>query len=365
MVLPILVPETTEPTKANGRMPRAFARSAEQSPPFSKPRMRTTTVVNRRIVTKRELAIARVLTPLGTAPLTRKQAEDAGKSLGIHWATVYRLRRRFLANPVASALIPFDRGRKAGPRLEATVEEIVSEVLTDWLPRQGRLAHPLFEIVVEIQKRCAAASVTPPSKSTISRRWTSHRKATASSAKVQPPLSKSSRVCKTAELNMTGRIATERERAIVRVLRPLGAGPLSRQQAEKAGKLLGIHWATVYHLRRRFLAHPVASALIPYDRGPKVGNLRLVPTVEVIVSDVLTDWLPRQRHLEHPLLDLCVEIQKRCVGTSVSPPSRATISRRWAAHRQAEAESRARVRVTESTTGGIGHGLADPCVGAV
>ncbi|KWR88391.1 transposase [Cupriavidus sp. IDO] len=133
------------------------------------------------------------------------------------------------------------------------------------------------------------------------------------------------------------RIATKRELAIARVLRPLGRAPLTRKQAENAGKLLGIHWATVYHLRRRFLADPVASALIPYDRGPKVGKPRLAATVEEIVSEVLTEWLPRQRHLAHPLFELDVEIRKRCAGSGVRPPSRSTISRRWAAHRKEEA----------------------------
>lgn len=193
------------------------------------------------------------------------------------------------------------------------------------------------------------------------------RRPSANSA--SPRLSKSPRVCKATALNMAVRIATERERAIVRVLRPLGTGPLLLKQAKRAGELLGIHWATVYHLRWRFLADPVASALIPHDRGPKVGSSRLAETAEEIVSEVLTAWLPRQRHLAHPLFELCVEIRKRCAGANVRPPSRSTISRRWAAHRKAEAASSARVRVrcraTDRTTGGRDHGLADPCAGAV
>lgn len=68
-----------------------------------------------------------------------------------------------------------------------------------------------------------------------------------------------------------------------------------------------------------------------------MGKPRLAATVEEIVSEVLIDWLPRQRHLAHPLFELEVEIRKRCAGASVSPPSRATISRRWAAHRKEEA----------------------------
>ncbi|AEI81954.1 hypothetical protein CNE_BB1p05340 (plasmid) [Cupriavidus necator N-1] len=291
--------------------------------------------------------------------------------LGLHCSSVYRLRRRFLADPVASALIPHSSGPKVGDlRIAATIENIVNEVLTDWLPRQPHLAHPLLGLCVEIRKRCAGASVCPPSRSTISRRWAAHRNAgAASSGRVQPPLSKSSQVRKITVLNMPETIATERERAIVRVLHPLGTGPLSRQQAKKAGDLLGVHRSTIYRLRRLFLVNPVASALIRHDPGPKAGDRRLAATIEKIVSDVLTDWLPRQPHLAHPLRELCLEIRKRCAGASVSPPSRPTISRRWAAQWQAEAQSSARVRVrrrvTESKAGGIDHGLADPCVGAV
>jgi putative transposase len=38
-------------------------------------------------------------------------------------------------------------------------------MLTDWLPRQLHLAHPLFELDVEIRKRCAAENVRSPSRS--------------------------------------------------------------------------------------------------------------------------------------------------------------------------------------------------------
>lgn len=46
---------------------------------------------------------------------------------------------------------------------------------------------------------------------------------------------------------------TEREIRIADVLRPLGTGPMTREQARRAGQLLVIHWSTVYKLRRRFL----------------------------------------------------------------------------------------------------------------
>ena len=67
----------------------------------------------------------------------------------------------------------------------------------------------------------------------------------------------------------------DRESVIARVLRPLGTKPLTQEQAKQAAKLLNVHWTTVYRLRRRFLADPVASAVRPRARGPKVGKRRL------------------------------------------------------------------------------------------
>src|SRR5438477_11009354 len=66
----------------------------------------TSTMANEDRPTEREIRIARVLRPLGTKPMTRSQAVMAGKLLGLHWTSVYRLRRRFLGDPVASAMAP-------------------------------------------------------------------------------------------------------------------------------------------------------------------------------------------------------------------------------------------------------------------
>lgn len=71
---------------------------------------------------------------------------------------------------------------------------------------------------------------------------------------------------------------SEREIRIAGVLRPLGMAPMTRQQAERAGQLLGLHPSTVCKLRRRFLQHPVTSAVAQQSRGPKTGNKRLDPS---------------------------------------------------------------------------------------
>src|ERR1700686_4048741 len=133
----------------------------------------------------------------------------------------------------------------------------------------------------------------------------------------------------------------DRESVIARVLRPLGTEPLTQEQAEQAAKLLNVHWTTVYRLRRRFLADPVASAVRPRARGPKVGKRRLGSPAKAIVDDVLTAWLPKQRQLAHALADLVVEVRRRCAQAGVPPPSRNTVARWWAGHREARALDRA------------------------
>ncbi|HET9643447.1 MAG TPA: hypothetical protein VFP68_08845 [Burkholderiaceae bacterium] len=129
---------------------------------------------------------------------------------------------------------------------------------------------------------------------------------------------------------------TKREIEIARVLRPLGSGPLSREQAVRAGQLLGVHWTTVYRMRARFLRDPRTSSLVA-DRGGRRGDpLRLAPEVEAIVSDVVERWMASQRHRAHPLLEAHMEIRQRCDKLGLKPPSRNTVQRRVEAHRQAE-----------------------------
>ena len=99
-------------------------------------------------------------------------------------------------------------------------------------------------------------------------------------------------------------VITEREIKIASVLRPLGSGALTREQAHAAAHLLGVHWTHVYRLRRRFLTSPVTSSMAPRKTGRKPGH-RLDQAVESIVQAALDQWIPKQRHLAHPLLDLC------------------------------------------------------------
>ncbi|WP_420482628.1 Mu transposase C-terminal domain-containing protein [Burkholderia cepacia] len=135
--------------------------------------------------------------------------------------------------------------------------------------------------------------------------------------------------------------AVSRAEKVADVLRPLGRGPLSKKRAVLAANLLGVHWTTVYRLRRKFLANPVASAVIPKRRGPSESSHRLGGAVDAVIDEVVHVWLPTQRHLAHPATDLVLEVRRRCELAGLQPPGRTTIGRRWAQHREADALQRA------------------------
>ena len=141
-------------------------------------------------ITEREIKIASVLRPLGTKPLTREQALAASKLLNVHWTNVYRLRRRFLASPVVSSVVPAKKGRKPGHRLDADVESIVQAALHLWLPQQRQLAHPLLDLCKEIGRQCKAVGVKPPSRNTVANRWAIHREEQAALLAKEPSAQK-------------------------------------------------------------------------------------------------------------------------------------------------------------------------------
>ena len=130
---------------------------------------------------------------------------------------------------------------------------------------------------------------------------------------------------------------SEREQRIARVLRPLGTSPMSREQAKRAGQLLGLHWTGVYRLRARYLQDPVTSSLAARPSGPSRGLHRLNARAEAVVDDVLRRWLPRQRELAHPPLSVHLEVRRRCAQVGIPAPSRTTVTRRLVAHYEEQA----------------------------
>lgn len=102
----------------------------------------------------------------------------AAQLLGVHWTTVYRLRARFLNNPVTSSLSPRKRGPRTGFRsLGQSVEQVVEQVLVTWLPRQKEIAHLQKDLYTEVRLRCHALGIEPPSRHTVRRRLVDHQEA--------------------------------------------------------------------------------------------------------------------------------------------------------------------------------------------
>lgn len=130
---------------------------------------------------------------------------------------------------------------------------------------------------------------------------------------------------------------TARDAQIAKLFRTLGNAPLSLSQAKTAAQLLGISRSSVYRLRRRYLANPVASSVRPKPPGPALGARLLPARAERIVDAVLTHWLPRQRSLAHPMRDVTMEVRRRCAHAGVKPVSRATVARRWKELREQQA----------------------------
>ena len=129
----------------------------------------------------------------------------------------------------------------------------------------------------------------------------------------------------------------ERESRIAKVLRTLDEGPIGRDRAKAAGKLLGVDVSTFYRLRKRYLIDPVSSSLRPRNPGPASGYRRLPVDAEAIIEAVLSQWLPRQRRLAHPMRDVTMEVRRMCKQAGIAPVSRSTVARRWQTSREQQA----------------------------
>lgn len=126
----------------------------------------------------RDTQIAQVLRPLGTLPLTRAQAARAAQLLDVHWTTVYRLRARFLSNPVTSSVSPRKRGPRSGSRnISHAAEQVIEQTLVKWLPQQREIAHPQKDIHTEVRLRCHALGIEPPTRYTVRRRLLEYQEA--------------------------------------------------------------------------------------------------------------------------------------------------------------------------------------------
>lgn len=125
-----------------------------------------------------------------------------------------------------------------------------------------------------------------------------------------------------------------RDLSIARLFRPLGRQAMTKEQAKRAAQLLQMHWSSVYRLRQRFLLDPVASSVARRSPGPRDGSRRLDPEADELIALTLTQWLPRQKELAHPVNDITMEVRRACRKRGIAAPSRHTISRRWERHKE-------------------------------
>lgn len=100
---------------------------------------------------------------------TRVDVKAAGTSLGYGPTRMYRLLRRYLANPRLTSLLPQPPGRKRGvSQCAAEIDSLINEVVDAvYLTRQRPR---ISDIEVELRKRCREVGLRVPSRKAITAR---------------------------------------------------------------------------------------------------------------------------------------------------------------------------------------------------
>lgn len=98
-----------------------------------------------------------------------KAVVAAARDLGIHRSQCYELLRRYRRTPTVSALMPRTRGRSKGRRiLEPAVDILIEKTIDEFYLD---LSCPtVADLMREIERRCAAAGLTPPSRRAVTPR---------------------------------------------------------------------------------------------------------------------------------------------------------------------------------------------------
>lgn len=130
--------------------------------------MRSPTDIDDELWTKAVLR-ERVIRTLAGRPITRAEATEAAAKLGESVTWVYRLRRRYEADPRTQSLVPGTGGRPKGMRLlSPEVEAVVSKTVRDVYA--SRQKPSISAVHRDIAARCRETGLNPPSKETIRRR---------------------------------------------------------------------------------------------------------------------------------------------------------------------------------------------------
>lgn len=116
-----------------------------------------------------------------------------------------------------------------------------------------------------------------------------------------------------------------RRRAIT--VRPLAENPArTRADVVAAAAVLGLKPTQMYELLARYVADPRLTSLIPRSRGGVIGRYRLPGEIETLVDQAIEAvYLTRQCA---KIMDLVIEVRKRCRAAGLTPPSRTAITTR-------------------------------------
>ncbi len=116
---------------------------------------------------RRRLAVIRTLAQ--RAQRTRADVVAAASQLGLSAAQLYRLLRRYAADPRLTTLVPQPCGGVRGrSRIRCDIEALVGEVIEAIYLTQQR--PKIMDLVTEIRRRCHALGMTPPSRKAITAR---------------------------------------------------------------------------------------------------------------------------------------------------------------------------------------------------
>ena len=123
-------------------------------------------------------------------------------------------------------------------------------------------------------------------------------------------------------------------------IRPLLKGRSGRKKVEAVASKAGVNSATIYRWIDRYKTYGKVSALVPQDRGPKMGSVRLSPDVEEIVRQAIDEhYLNRQRNKsrrerksgrprKRTIRGVADVVERRCKNAGLKPPHPSTV-RRW------------------------------------
>lgn len=113
------------------------------------------------------------------------------------------------------------------------------------------------------------------------------------------------------------------------VIRPLlSAVNPGRPAVEERAKEVGVSPSTIYRWLDRYKSLGVVSALIPRQRGWKVGRSRISGMAEAVIQGVIDDvYLTPQRPNDQAVV---MEVKRRCHERGINPPSESTVRSRIA-----------------------------------